>query len=53
MRALLFLVLASCTHDIAVFDRVDVQTARDLDILYVFDNSLDRGTYDRMASQLV
>lgn len=52
MRALLLLVLASCTHDITVFDRVDVRTARDLDILYVFDNSLDRGTYDRMASQL-
>ncbi|HSR99936.1 MAG TPA: hypothetical protein VLM79_22935 [Kofleriaceae bacterium] len=52
MRALLFLVLASCTHDLAVFDRANVQTARDLDILYVFDNSLDRGTYDHMASEL-
>lgn len=52
MRALLFLLLASCTHDITVFDRVDVRPARDLDILYVFDNSLDRGSYDQMASQL-
>ena len=52
MRALLVLALASCTHDIAVFDRVDVATARDLDILYVFDNSSDRGSYDQMASQL-
>lgn len=52
MRALLFLVLASCTHDLAVFDKIDVQTARDLDILYVFDNSPDRGSYDQMASQL-
>lgn len=52
MRALLLVVLASCTHDLTVFDQVDVQTARDLDILYVFDNSPDRGTYDQMASQL-
>ena len=49
---ILFLTLASCTHDIAVYERVDVPTARDLDILYVFDNSSDRGSYDRMASQL-
>jgi len=52
MRALVFLVLASCTHDLAVFDQIDVQPARDLDILYVFDNSSGRGTYDQMASQL-
>jgi hypothetical protein len=52
MRALLFLVLASCTHELAVFDQVDVHAARDLDILYVFDNSAGRGTYDQMASQL-
>ncbi|HWU90941.1 MAG TPA: hypothetical protein VN253_26930 [Kofleriaceae bacterium] len=51
-RALLFLVLASCTHDIAAYDRVAVPPARDLDILYVFDNSPDRSTYDLMASQL-
>jgi hypothetical protein len=52
MRAFLFLVLTSCTHDIAVYERVDVPAARDLDILYVFDNSSDRGSYDQMASQL-
>lgn len=52
MRALMFLVLASCTHDLAVYDRVNVRPARDLDVLYVFDNSGDRGTYDQMASQL-
>jgi hypothetical protein len=52
MRALLLLALASCTHDLAVFDRIDVQPARDLDILYVFDNSAARGNYDAMASQL-
>lgn len=52
MKALLFLVLASCTHDLAVFDQVDVKPARDLDILYVFDNSAGRGNYDQMASQL-
>jgi hypothetical protein len=49
---LLFLVLASCTHDLSVYDRVEVKPARDIDILYVFDNSSDRGTYDKMASQL-
>ncbi len=52
MRALLILALASCTHDLAVFDRIDVPPARDLDILYVFDNSAARGNYDAMASQL-
>jgi hypothetical protein len=52
MRALLLLALAACTHDLAVFDRIDVQPARDLDILYVFDNSAARGNYDAMASQL-
>ncbi|HEX3766574.1 MAG TPA: hypothetical protein VHW23_48100 [Kofleriaceae bacterium] len=52
MRALLLLALASCTHDLAVFDRIDVQPARDLDILYVLDNSAARGNYDAMAAQL-
>jgi len=53
MKILGFLILASCTHDITVFDRIDdVRTARDLDILYVFDNSADRSSYDTMASQL-
>ena len=51
MRALLLLALASCTQDVAVFDQVDVKPARDLDILYVFDNSAARGAYDPMASQ--
>jgi hypothetical protein len=53
MRAAFFvLALASCTHDVAVFDRVDVQSARDLDILFVFDDSPTRATYDTMASQI-
>ncbi|MEO8702294.1 MAG: hypothetical protein ABI867_19775 [Kofleriaceae bacterium] len=49
---LLVLAMAACTHDIDVFDRVEVQNARDLDILFVFDDSPDRNTYDQMASQL-
>jgi len=56
MRASLLLlpslVLASCTHDLTVYDRASVRPARDLDILYVFDDSADRGTYDRLAAQL-
>ncbi|HET7500523.1 MAG TPA: hypothetical protein VFK02_05950 [Kofleriaceae bacterium] len=52
MRALLVLVLASCTHDFTVFENIDVQPARDLDVLYVFDTSSGRGTYDPMAAQL-
>ncbi|HWO18211.1 MAG TPA: hypothetical protein VNO30_05525 [Kofleriaceae bacterium] len=52
MRALLLLVLASCTHDLAVYDRITVKPARDLDILYVFDDSFDRGSFAKMASQL-
>jgi len=52
MRALALLVLASCTHEVTAFEQVEVRTARDLDILYVFDNSMDHGAYDQMASQL-
>jgi hypothetical protein len=57
MRALLSLVLASavlpaCTHDIDVYDRITVRPARDLDILYVFDDSFNRSSYDQLASQL-
>jgi len=52
MRALVVLALASCTHDLAVFDQVDARTTRDLDILYVLDNSSGRIAYDQMASQL-
>jgi len=50
--ALPFLLLAACTHDITPVDRVDVAQARALDILYVFDNSADRGQYDQLAAQL-
>ncbi len=52
-RALPLLFLASCVHDIDSFDRIeDVQTARDLDILYVFDNSPDRGSFNVLGGQL-
>jgi len=51
--ALLSLTLAACTHDLSEFDRVDnVSTARDLDILYVYDTSGDHGNYDTAAGQL-
>ena len=52
MKALTLLVLASCTHDLDVYDRVSVRPARDLDVLFVLDNSPDRSSYDQMASQL-
>ncbi len=53
MRALLFLLLASCTHDLTSVDRIeDVKTGRDLDILYVLDTAPDHASYDTMASQL-
>jgi hypothetical protein len=52
MKALSLLVLAACTHDIAAVDRVDVAKARPLDLLYVFDNSPSRGTFDAMVQQL-
>lgn len=57
MRASLFAVLAACvlvacTHELTVYDQVDAEASRALDILYVFDNSADRGNYDRMAAQL-
>jgi hypothetical protein len=52
MRALLLLALASCTHDLAIFDRTEVKPARDLDLLFVLDDSSDRPSYDLLASQL-
>jgi hypothetical protein len=52
MRAFLFLLLASCTHEIETYVPLEVQPARDLDILFVLDDSADRGSYDQMASQL-
>src|SRR5678815_5775042 len=51
-NALFVLVLASCTHDITTVDRVSVQPARDLDILFVFDTSSERANLDQMAWQL-
>ncbi|HEY0195741.1 MAG TPA: hypothetical protein VGC42_31720, partial [Kofleriaceae bacterium] len=50
--ALAPLALPACTHDVEAYDQVDIAPARDLDVLYVFDNSIDRGTYDQMAGQL-
>ena len=50
--AMLLLVLASCTHDLAVYDRITVRPARDLDVLFILDNSPDRSSYDQMAAQL-
>ena len=52
-RALPLLFLASCVHEIDSFDRIDpVQQARDLDVLYVFDNSPDRGSFNALGGQL-
>lgn len=55
MNAKMFLaglVLAGCTHDIETYKPLDVQKARDLDILFVIDDSTDRATYDVMAQQI-
>lgn len=52
MRALVVLLLASCTPTIEAYKPLDVQPARDLDILFVIDDSSDRGNYDEMASQI-
>lgn len=46
------LVLAGCTHDIEAYKPLDVQPARELDVLFVLDDSTDRGRYDQMAQQL-
>ena len=52
MRAMFCLLLAACTPAIDPYKPLDVQPARDLDILFVLDDAADRGTYDQMASQL-
>lgn len=51
-RAFLCLSLAACTPEIAAYKPLDLAPARDLDILFVIDDSSDRGNYDAMASQL-
>jgi hypothetical protein len=52
VKALTLLTLASCTHNLDVFDKVTVRPARNVDILFVLDNSPDRSRYDQMAAQL-
>ena len=46
------MVLAGCTHDIETYKPLAVQPARELDVLFVIDDSPDRATYDVMAQQL-
>ena len=46
------MVLAGCTHDIESYKPLDVQAARELDILFVIDDSTDRARYDQMAQQI-
>jgi len=50
LSAVLF--TTACVHDISQFDRVEIEQARDLDILFVYDTSATRGTYDVMAQQI-
>lgn len=52
LASLAVYALGACTHDLTVYDQVDAQASRALDVLYVFDDSADRGNYDRMAAQL-
>ncbi|MEO7095109.1 MAG: hypothetical protein ABI175_17750 [Polyangiales bacterium] len=46
------LLAAACTPEIDAYKPLDVKAARDLDILFVIDDSSNRGSYDEMASQL-
>lgn len=46
------MVLAGCTIDIETYKPLDVQPARELDVLVVIDDSTDRAKYDVMAQQL-
>jgi hypothetical protein len=52
MRAFLLLLVASCTPEIDAYQPLAVEAPRDLDILFVLDDSADRGNYAQMASQL-
>ncbi len=45
-------LVVGCTHDIETYKPLDVQRARELDVLFVIDDSPDRATYDVMAQQL-
>lgn len=46
------MLLAGCTHDIESYKPLDVQPARELDLLFVIDDSEDRARYDQMAQQI-
>lgn len=46
------LFVAGCTHDIQTYKPLDVQQARELDLLFVIDDSTDRARYDQMAQQI-
>ena len=48
----LFLLVAACTPAIDAYKGTDVQRARDLDVLFVIDDSTDRAKYDQMAAQV-
>jgi len=52
MRAFLLLFLVGCTHDIEAYRPSDVKSARNLDVLFVLDDSADRASYAAMESQL-
>lgn len=45
-------LLAACTPEIDAYQPVAVAPARDLDILFVIDDSPNAGTYDAMAGQI-
>ncbi len=46
------ILLAACTPEIDAYQPVVVTPARDLDVLFVIDDSPDRATYAAMASQV-
>ncbi len=50
--ALACVLLAACTPEIDAYQPVPVAPARDLDILFVIDDSPNAGTYDAMAGQI-
>ena len=50
--AFCLLAFAACTPEIDAYKPLDLQPARELDVLFVIDDSADRGNFDPIASQL-
>jgi hypothetical protein len=51
-KTLMLAALAACTPEIDAYQPLELEPARQIDVLFVVDDSADRTTYDRIAAEL-